>query len=112
MTTHNPYLDTLTKTRETWAEVTDQLQKAITTPPTSFSDVDPSSAIDQVFDFWEKTLVAQRETAKHLVGATVAAAEEARTKVEELTATVKEQAETVQKAVADRTTKNGRTTKK
>jgi hypothetical protein len=85
------------QTQDAWVgiveSVTDNLQSFGKQSP--FAVVDPTEAIDQVFDFWEKSLEAQREVAKQLVGVTVAATDRVRTQAEQLGSVVREQAETV-----------------
>ena len=67
------------------ASLTDNVSKAFGTSGTPFTNVDPTVAIDQVFDFWSKTLEVQREVAKQFVGATVSATEKMRSQVESFT---------------------------
>ncbi len=107
MTLQDQYISTFTKTQETWAaaveSLTDNVKKAFESAGTPFADVDPNAAIDQVFDFWEKTLGAQREAAKQFVAATVVAGEKVRTQAESVGAALKEQAESIQKTVSPST---------
>ena len=97
------YTSTVKQTQEAWVGIveslTDNLQSFGKQSP--FAVVDPAEAIDQVFDFWEKTLEAQREVAKQLVGVTVAAGERVRTQAEQLGSVVREQAEQVTSAARE-----------
>ena len=57
---------------------TEQVMRAGTSPMRALGDI---SRIDQVFDFWEKSLEAQRTVAKQLVGASISAGEKVREQV-------------------------------
>ena len=106
MSIQDQYTSTVKQTQDAWVGIveslTGNLQSFGTVPgfgkQSPFAVVDPNEAIDQVFDFWEKTLEAQREVAKQLVGVTVAAGERVRTQAEQLGSVVREQAETVTSA--------------
>jgi SAP domain len=105
VTIQDQYTSTVRQTRETWAEViesfTNDLQKAFGQSVTPFGPVDPNAAIDQVFDFWGKTLEVQRDFAKKLAGVTVAVGETVRSQVESVGETVRAQAESAQEAARE-----------
>ncbi|MDX6308008.1 MAG: colicin import rane protein [Nocardioidaceae bacterium] len=109
MTIQDQYTSTLRKSQETWAGVmetlTENVQKAFGTPANPFTSIDPTAAIDQVFDFWERTLEVQRDVAKQLVGATVAASEKVRSQAETVGAAFRDQAASVYDAANKQTTK-------
>lgn len=104
MTIQDQYTSTVRQATETWVDATetfsDILQKGFGQSASRF-DIDPNRAIDQVFDFWEKTLEVQRGVAKQLIGATLAAGETVRTQAESLGTAVREQAESAQGAVRE-----------
>jgi hypothetical protein len=91
------YTSTVKQTQDAWVGIVESLTENLQSfgKQSPFAVVDPAEAIDQVFDFWEKTLEAQREVAKQLVGVTVAAGERVRTQAEQLGSVVREQAEQV-----------------
>ena len=93
MTIQDQYIETFRQTQETWAEVvksfTNDAQRTFGQPSPLFAFVDPNQTIDQVFDFWEKSLEAQRTVAKQLVGATISAGEKVREQVESVSAVVR-----------------------
>ena len=64
-------------------------------PTKFFGYVDPNETIDQVFDFWEKSLEVQRDIAKQLVGASISAGEKVREQAESVGAAMRQQADTV-----------------
>lgn len=85
-TVQDRYTDTIRQTQETWAatvkSMTDNASKAFSVSDSPLVTMDPSQAIDQVFDFWTKTLDVQREAAKQLASATVEASETLRSHAE------------------------------
>jgi len=99
MTIQDQYIETFRQTQETWADVVksfaDDVQRTFGQPSTFFGAVDPNETIDQVFDFWEKSLEVQRDIAKKFVGATITAGEKVREQAESVGAAVRQQAETV-----------------
>jgi hypothetical protein len=97
------YTSTVKQTQDAWVGIVESLTENLQSfgKQTPFAVVDPAEAIDQVFDFWEKTLEAQREVAKQLVGVTVAAGERVRTQAEQLGSVVREQAEQVTSAARE-----------
>jgi hypothetical protein len=120
MTIQDQYTSTLANTQETWAaaveSLTDNVKKMFADAGSPLAPVDPNTAIDNVFDFWEKALVAQREAAHKFVAASVEAGAKVRTQAESVSAVLKDQAETVgasikehvesvQKAVTEQTAK-------
>ena len=97
MTIQELYIDSYRQTQETWAGVVENfskdLQRSFEQPFKPFAPVDPNETIDQIFDFWEKSLEVQRDAAKKLVSATIAATEKVREHVESTSAAVRDQAE-------------------
>ncbi len=99
MTIQDQYIETFRQTQETWADLaksfTNDAQRTFGQPSPLFTFVDPNKTIDQVFDFWEKSLEAQRTVAKQLVGASISAGEKVREQAESVSAAMRQQAETV-----------------
>ena len=99
MTIQEQYLDSFRQTQETWADLvksfTNDAQRSFGPPSSLFALVDPNEAIDQVFDFWEKSLEAQRKLAKQLVGVSISAGEKVREQAESVGAALRQQADTV-----------------
>ena len=102
MTIQDQYIETFRQTQETWADVvktfTDDAQRAFEQPAPVFSYVDPNKTIDQVFDFWGKSLEAQRTVTKQLVGASISAGEKVREQVESVSALVRQNADSMNQA--------------
>jgi len=98
MTIQDQYIETFRQTQETWAETvksfTNDVQRTFAQPTKFFSYVDPNETIDQVFDFWEKSLEVQRDLAKQLVGASISAGEKVREQAESVGAAMRQQADT------------------
>lgn len=105
MTIQDQYLDSFRQTQETWAGVveyfTKDLQRTFEQPFNPFAVVDPNETIDQIFDFWEKSLEVQRDIAKQLVTSTIATTEKVREQFESAGAAVREQAESAGAAVRE-----------
>jgi len=105
MTIQDQYIETFRQTQETWADAvksfTNDAQRAFEQPSPVFSYVDPNKTIDQVFDFWEKSLEAQRTVAKQLVGASISAGEKVREQVELVSALVRQNADSVGQALRE-----------
>lgn len=104
MAIQNQYVSTIREAQQNWADVvetfTDSLQKfAPTASP--FSTVDPNAAIDQLFDFWEKTLEVQRDVAKQFAGATISIGEKVRDQAETVGTVVRDQVESAQRTVRE-----------
>ena len=99
MTIQDQYIETFRQTQETWADVvksfTTDAQWTFGQPSPLFTYLDPNKAIDQVFDFWEKSLEVQRDLAKQLVGASISAGEKVREQAESVGAALRQQADTV-----------------
>ena len=99
MTIQDQYIEAFRQTQETWADVvkslTNNVQQSLGQPSSLYGFVDPNEAIDQVFDFWEKSLEVQRDLAKELVRATISAGEKVREQVESVGAAVRQQADSV-----------------
>ena len=98
MTIQDQYIETFRQTQETWAEtvksLTDDFQRTFSQPTKFFGYVDPNETIDQVFDFWEKSLEVQRDIAKQLVGASISAGDKVREQAESVGAAMRQQADT------------------
>jgi pyruvate-formate lyase len=105
MTIQDQYIDSFRQTQETWAGVveyfTKDLQRTFEQPYNPFAVVDPNETIDQIFDFWGKSLEVQRDVVKQLVSTTIAATEKVREQVESASAAVREQAESAGAAVRE-----------
>ena len=80
---------------------TNDVQRTFAQPTKFFSYVDPNETIDQVFDFWEKSLEAQRTVAKQLVGATISAGEKLQEQVESLSALARQNVDSVAQALRE-----------
>ena len=97
MTIQDQYIDSFRQTQETWAGVveyfTKDLQRTFEQPFNPFAVIDPNETIDQIFDFWEKSLEVQRDVVKQMVSTTLAATEKVREQVETASAAVREQVE-------------------
>ena len=110
MTIQDQYLDTFRQTQETWADLvksfTNDAQRTFGPPSPLFSLVDPNKTIDQVFDFWEKSLEAQRTVAKQLVGATISAGEKVREQVESVSALARQNADSSARPCGSRRTRS------
>lgn len=102
MTMQEQYVSSVRQAQETWSGVaesfTENLQKSFGQVGT-FSVVDPYEAIDQLFDFWTKTLEVQRDVTKQLIGATMAVSDKVRSQAESIGAAVREQGESMQQSV-------------
>jgi len=105
MTIQDQYIETFRQTQETWADVvksfTTDAQWTFGQPSPLFTYLDPNKAIDQVFDFWEKSLEAQRTVAKQLVGATISAGEKVREQVESVSAVARQNADSFGQALRE-----------
>jgi methyl-accepting chemotaxis protein len=104
MSVQELYTNTLRQTQEAWVgaieSYTTSVQKAFGQPTVNpFELVDPSEAIDQVFDFWGKALEVEREFAKTLAKASYNVGQAVRHQAESVTEAVREQAESVSEAV-------------
>jgi hypothetical protein len=97
------YTQTVRQTQEAWAGIVESLTDNVQafTKSTPVTTIDPTTAIDQVFDFWFKTLEAQREVLKQIAGASVAAGERVRSQAEQLGSVVREQGESVKQAARE-----------
>lgn len=105
-TLQDQYISAVRQSQDTWVGIvdtfTDNLQKSFaSTGATPFEVVDPTAAIDQVFDFWGKTLEVQRDVSKQFASLTVAVAEKARSQAESVGTAVREQAESAVRAVRE-----------
>ncbi len=104
MTIQDQYTNTVRQSQEAWAGVIDQLTKnvqAFTGSANQVGNVDPNAAIDQIFDFWAKTLEAQRDALKQLAGASIAAGERVRQQAEQVGSAFRGQSESVKDAVRE-----------
>jgi hypothetical protein len=105
MTIQDQYLDSFRRTQETWVDIIDyftkDLQRAFEQPYNPFAVVDPNETIDQIFDFWEKSLEVQRDVVKQFVSTTLAATEKAREQFESAGNAVREQVESAGNAARE-----------
>jgi len=89
MSVQEQYTETIRHMQENWttmiASLTDNVSKAFGTSGTPSTNVDPTVAIDQVFDFWSKALEMQRDAAGQFVGGTVSANEKVRSQMDSST---------------------------
>jgi hypothetical protein len=103
MSIQDQYASTARQTQEAWTGIveslTDTTKAFRITPP--ILNVDPSDAIDQVFDFWAKTLEAEREVFKQIAEASLAMTEQFRSQAERVGSAVRDQAETAQHAIRE-----------
>jgi hypothetical protein len=97
------YTNTVRQTQEAWAGIVESLTDNVQafTKSAPVTTIDPTTAIDQVFDFWATTLEAQREILKQIAGASVAAGERVRSQAEQLGSVVREQGQSVKQAVRE-----------
>jgi hypothetical protein len=105
MTIQDQYIETFRQTQETWADLvksfTNDAQRTFGPPSSLFTLVDPNETIDQVFDFWEKSLEAQRKVAKQLVGVSISAGEKVREQAESVSALVRQNADSFGEALRE-----------
>jgi ElaB/YqjD/DUF883 family membrane-anchored ribosome-binding protein len=105
MSVQEQYTNTLRQTQEAWVgaleSYTTSIQKAFGQPVNPFVFVDPAEAIDQVFDFWEKTLEVERELTKTIARATITVGQAVRDQAESVNEAVREQVESVTVAVRE-----------
>jgi hypothetical protein len=105
MTIQDQYTSTVRQAQETWSGVADSIseniQKAVAQSRAPFATIDPTDAIDQVFDFWKKTLDVQRDFAKQVVGVSVAVTDRVREKTESVSHAVREQAVRAQRVARE-----------
>jgi ElaB/YqjD/DUF883 family membrane-anchored ribosome-binding protein len=105
MSVQEQYTNTLRQTQEAWVDAletyTSNVQKAFGQPVNPFVFVDPTEAIDQIFDFWEKTLEVERELTKTFARATVTVGQAVRDQAESVNEAVREQVESVTEAVRE-----------
>jgi len=106
MSNQPDYTSSIRQAQESWSgaaqSLAENLQKAFTPPSaTAFPTVDPNQAIDQIFDFWEKTLQAQRDFAKQLAGVSVSVSERVREQAENAGQSVRDQAESTTQVIRD-----------
>jgi len=105
VTIQDQYIETFRQTQETWAGLvrsfTNDAQRTFGQPSTLFTLVDPNETIDQVFDFWEKSLEAQRKVAKQLVGVSISAGEKVREQAESVSALVRQNADSFGEALRE-----------
>jgi hypothetical protein len=92
------YTTSVRQTQEAWTGIVESLTdnvQAFTKNISPVPTVDPTAAIDQVFDFWAKALETQRDALKQFAGASVAAGDRVREQVEQVSSVVREQGESV-----------------
>lgn len=109
MTIQDQYINTVRQARETGTDVfesfTKDLQKAFGQPGSSLGFMDANAFVDQVFDFWEKTLEVQRDFAKKFVSVTSEVSETFRGQIESVGETVRDQVESTKQAVREQADK-------
>lgn len=102
MTIQDTYTSTVRQAQDTWSgmleSIIDNQQKAFGRPVNPFARMDAGAAIDQMFDFWNKTLEVQRDAVKTLAGVTVSVGEtvraQAQAQAQSVGEMVREQTET------------------
>jgi len=108
MTIQDQYLDSFRQTQETWAGVveyfTKDLQRTFERPFNPFAVIDPNQTIDQIFDFWGKSLEVQHDVVKQLVSTTLAATEMVREQVESAGAAARKQADSLNETLRKQAT--------
>jgi hypothetical protein len=92
------YGDNLRQTQEAWVGAVESWTKSVReaftqTPASPFGVVDPSVAIDQFFDFAQKTLDAQRQVAKSIASASLSVGQALRQQGESAAEAVRQQAD-------------------
>jgi hypothetical protein len=98
------YGDNLRQTQEAWVGAVESWTKSVReaftqTPASPFGVVDPSVAIDQFFDFAQKTLDAQRQVAKSIASASLSVGQALRQQGESAAEAVRQQGESAAEAV-------------
>ena len=108
MSLQDQYTDSLRQSQEAWSGAietwTNGVQKAFGSSPvapfggsvfgsTPFTFTDPSTTVDQLFDFAEKVLEVQREFVKNLTSATVSVGQAVRHQAQSAGQAVRNQAE-------------------
>ena len=82
MTIQDTYTSTVRQAQDTWSgvleSIIDNQQKAFGRPVNPIAGMDAGAAIDQMFDFWNKTLEVQRDAIKTLAGVTASVGETVR----------------------------------
>ncbi len=102
MTIQGTYTSTVRQAQDTWSgmleSIIDNQQKAFGRPVNPFARMDAGAAIDQMFDFWNKTLEVQRDAVKTLAGVTASVGEtvrvQAQAQAQSVGEMVREQTET------------------
>ncbi len=105
MTIQDQYMGTVRQAADTGTDVfeslTKDLKKVFGGPGASSGFVDANAFVDQVFDFFEKTLEVQRDFAKKFVGVTSEVSETLRGQIESAGTAVREQVVATEKAVRE-----------
>ena len=104
MSLQDQFTNSVRQTQEAWAGIVESLTSNVQTLTTSVRPVpnaDPVATIDQVFDFWFKTLEVQRDVLKQFAGASVAAGEQVRSQLEQVGSAVREQGESAKTAIRE-----------
>ncbi len=102
MTIQDTYTSTVRQAQDSWSgmleSIIDNQQKAFGRPVNPFARMDAGAAIDQMFDFWNKTLEVQRDAVKTLAGVTASVGEtvraQAQAQAQSVGEMVREQTET------------------
>ena len=98
MTVQQQYADILRQSQEAWTGAVENVTenvRATFTPTPAWGTPNPTAAVDQVFDFWKKTLEIQHGIARQLVSASLATGESVRDQAAAVGEAVKDQAESV-----------------
>ena len=104
MTIQDQYASTVRQSQDAFAGVVEQVTnnvQAFTKTAAPVQNIDPNAAIDQIFDFWAKTLEAQRDALKQLAGASISAGERVRQQAEQVGSALRGQSESVKDAVRE-----------
>jgi hypothetical protein len=96
MSIQDNYISAFRQAQEAWtgavASLTEDVQ-GLTKSATPTGTIDPSAAIDQVFDFWSSTLESQRQLLKQIAGVSVTAGERVKEGVQQAESAAREQSE-------------------
>jgi predicted phage tail protein len=105
MSPQNTYTDSIRQAQETGTDavkaLTGDFQSAYRQWTTQFGIVDPSAAVDQVFDFWETSLQVQRDFVKKLASTGASLTDTFRSQVESAGDAVRSQVESANDAVRE-----------
>jgi len=110
MTLQEQYATTVRQSQKSWASAVDTynetVEKAVAAAEGAVTAINPTDAVDQLFDFWEQTLEVQRDLSKQFATMSLTFSEKVRTQAESVGSAVRELAESAQDAVREQTAKN------